>query len=341
MSIYLTFILTFVLGFGLTYFGVHYFRLYSIAKNWLDVPNERSSHTSPTPRGGGIVIVAICLMGYTLLALFGELDFVWGYFIGALLIAIVSWLDDLYSLSFVWRLCIQLLSASLLIYSIAPSLNDSFATSIYSGGAIAISIIGIVWIVNAYNFMDGIDGIAGLQAGVAAASWALLTWSFAVGLSIYSMLVFAAAIGFLFHNWSPARVFMGDVGSAFLGFTFASLPFLSLNFYRSDTHLLPIFAILTLWPFIFDTAFTLITRILKRQRIWQAHREHLYQRLVKQGYSHLSTASLYGTFAFITSAAAFSLISGLTGPMAVSVTLVAVSIGFALFVLSTSRVAHS
>jgi len=323
-----------VIGFGLTYFGIEYFRRFSIAKRWLDFPNERSSHVTPTPRGAGIVIVIVCLVGYVVLSVFGQLTFSWGYFLGALLVAGVSWLDDLHSLSFVTRLTIQFVAATLLLLNGILNTKDLIGPYPFIGSI--FFVIWIVWIVNAYNFMDGIDGIAGTQAVVAAVSWAVLT--FDSGLYYYSLILFTTVSAFLVHNWSPARVFMGDVGSAFLGFTFGSFPFMVGRSTQFNVLWLSVIASLILWPFVFDTVLTLLRRIVKRERFWEAHREHIYQKMVKNGYSHSSVSFLYGAFALVTSASAIGLLSGFTSFLPLVIVLVAVSFAFAIFVF---RISHS
>ena len=151
-----------------------------------------------------------------------------------------------------------------------------------------ITFLWIVGLTNAYNFMDGIDGIAGGQAVVAGLGWATIGWLnnvplvFALGLFIC-----ASSLGFLGHNWPPAHIFMGDVGSAFLGYTFAILPLLHNN------ATMPLVGLLLVWPFVFDTVFTFVRRLLKGENVFSAHRSHLYQRLVIAGYSHQRVALTY------------------------------------------------
>jgi UDP-N-acetylmuramyl pentapeptide phosphotransferase/UDP-N-acetylglucosamine-1-phosphate transferase len=147
-----------------------------------------------------------------------------------------------------------------------------------------------VGLTNAYNFMDGIDGIAGGQAVVAGVGWAI------VGLLmdlpfvfIFAGLLASTALGFLFHNWPPAKIFMGDVGSAFLGFSFACLAMAGAS--REPS--LAIAGVLLVWPFVFDTLFTFFRRLKNRENVFAAHRSHLYQRLVIAGYSHRTVTLIY------------------------------------------------
>lgn len=292
-----------ILSAVISYLGIEVFRRRSLARNWFDVPNERSSHDRPTPRGGGLTIAAICLLSYAGISAIYPGTLSWGYFFGAILIATVSWLDDLYSIAFGWRLLVHFGSAFLVVASSGYWQNIEipglFSISLGYMGPV-ITVIWIVWVINAYNFMDGIDGIAGLQALVTSAAWASVSWfAGAEGNFLYAIVIFGACAGFLAHNWSPARVFMGDVGSAFLGFTFAAMPLL---FVRSDwpsPGLLPFAAIFFLWPFVFDPVLTLIRRLVRREAIWTPHREHLYQKLVIAGFRHGPVAAAYGVFAAI------------------------------------------
>ncbi len=293
----------FLTVFLLTFIGVGQFRRWSLRKEFLDVPNERSSHITPTPRGGGIIIVFICLISYLLLSLFFNGKFAWSYFVGAVLIAFISWLDDLYSVSFVWRFLIHSTAACLIIFEIGfwneIYLPVSGVTEFGLAGAI-ITFLWIVWLTNAYNFMDGIDGIAGMQAFTAGIGWLLIGKIIGIETTaIYGGVVAFSALGFLMHNWQPAKIFMGDVGSAFLGFTFACLPLISKKEDSADSSILPLIAVLLVWLFIFDSIFTFCRRLLKKQKVWTAHREHFYQRMIIGGRSHAFVASLYGILSMI------------------------------------------
>ena len=269
----------------------------------LDIPNERSSHTRPTPRGGGLVIVMVVLAGSWLIFPFWHSEITAGqwlaYSAGALLIAGVSWLDDLHSLSTRVRLAAHLVGA--LVACLAFGVWQEITIPHF--GCFNLGLWGwpltLVWIVgltNAYNFMDGIDGIAGGQAVVAGLGWTVLgiisqqPFIIAVGI-----LLAASSLGFLGHNWPPAKIFMGDVGSAFLGYTFAVLPVMAA---RSDARFVLI-GILFVWPFIFDAAFTFLRRLIKRENVFAAHRSHLYQRLVISGLSHRTVDLLYIALALI------------------------------------------
>jgi Fuc2NAc and GlcNAc transferase len=297
-------LLIFSSAFILTYFGVRLFRSWSLKKGILDVPNERSSHTTPTPRGGGLILVIVALTFYGLISFQHPASFSWGYLAGAILISIVSWLDDIYSVSIVWRLLTHALAAVCLIidkgYWGDLLLPDSKAAIGLGIGGAFVTFFWIVWLINAYNFMDGIDGIAGIQAAVAGLGWLGIGWWCDVpDVALFGGVILFSSVGFLLHNWHPARIFMGDVGSAFLGFTFAAMPLLARSSNTKPLALLPLAAIVFVWFFLFDSIVTFVRRAFRGERVWIAHREHLYQRLVSSGLSHGFVSALYGTTTLI------------------------------------------
>jgi UDP-N-acetylmuramyl pentapeptide phosphotransferase/UDP-N-acetylglucosamine-1-phosphate transferase len=286
----------FGLGFGTSWWATGLIRRYALRKELIDVPNERSSHTQPTPRGGGLAIVLVTLCGlltygllffveYRLLLLF--------YAFGVGLIATVSWFDDLQTLPNRVRFAVHSLAAILAIIGLGywDELSVPLLGQVHLGWVgLPITFLWIVGLTNAYNFMDGIDGIAGGQAVVAGLGWAILgIVTDQQFVSILGALLAATSLGFLFHNWPPARIFMGDVGSAFLGYSFACLAVIAAN--REPA--LAIAGVLLVWPFVFDTIFTLLRRLKNRENVFSAHRSHLYQRLVISGYSHRSVTLLY------------------------------------------------
>ncbi len=295
------------LAFVISWAGVGLFRKWSLRRNLLDIPNDRSSHSEPTPRGGGLVIVAVSLVGYAAIAIFFDAPFSVGYFLGAIMIASVSWLDDLYSLPF-WARLIAHITAAIILVIDAGFWRAIFvpliSVDIQLGPAvgIALTIAWVVWLVNAYNFMDGIDGIAALQSVIACVAWAVILYKLDLqGGFLFASVLACSSAGFLIHNWQPARIFMGDVGSAFIGFTLAAMPIVSRKGTIDELPVLPVIAVLAVWFFVFDTAFTLVKRILQRERVWQAHRRHLYQRLVIAGWQHSTVSLIYGSAAAILS----------------------------------------
>jgi len=297
------FLAIFPLAFGLVWL----YRRWGVKHNYLSVPNERSSHTEPTPHGAGIIIVAICLVTYIPISIYITGTFSWGYFAGASLIAVVSFIDDFYPLRFHWRLLVHTIAAVLLIVDL-----DTWHGVTMLGGlklgvfGYIITFLWIVWMVNSYNFMDGIDGLAGLQAVIAALSWCLLCRILSMhGVYYFSVIIAAASMGFLVHNLSRQKIFMGDVGSAFLGYTFAALPLMGRTLAAKSPDLLPIAAVLFLWFFLFDSVVTIVKRALRGERIWLPHREHLFQLLVISGFSHRQVTVLYGVLASLLSISVF------------------------------------
>jgi UDP-N-acetylmuramyl pentapeptide phosphotransferase/UDP-N-acetylglucosamine-1-phosphate transferase len=225
------------------------------------------------------------LVEYWLLFLF--------YAFGVGLIATVSWFDDLHTLPNRVRFAAQSLAAILAIIGLGycDELSVPLFGQVHLGWVgLTITFIWIVGLTNAYNFMDGIDGIAGGQAAVAGLGWAILgIVTDQQFVSILGALLAATSLGFLFHNWPPARIFMGDVGSAFLGYSFACLAIMGANSKPS----LGIAGVLLVWPFVFDTIFTFFRRLKNREKVFSAHRSHLYQRLVISGYSHRAVTLIY------------------------------------------------
>jgi len=283
--------------FAAAFLGVKLFLRLNKKWNILDVPNERSSHTKPTPRGGGLVIVLVSLSAYTIYTNFFTQDFSWAYFGGAILIASISWLDDLYSIPTILRFIVHSIAALFIVIF----LGDFQRVEIPVWGVFEIGLYGkiltflwIVWLTNAYNFMDGIDGLAGTQAVTAGIGWLIV--GNIIGLetqSFYGGVIAISSLGFLIYNWQPAKIFMGDVGSAFLGYTFAVIPLLSNKENLINQSNLLMIGILLVWLFVFDTVFTLVRRLFRKEKIWMAHRGHLYQRLNLAGWSHVKVAILY------------------------------------------------
>lgn len=296
-------ILVFIVIFCASYLGVALYRRLSLSNEILAIPNERSSHSEPTPHGAGIVIVIICLLTYVPISVFVSGSFSWGYFFGAVLIASISFLDDIKPIRFTWRLLAHSLAAILLIVDVDTWHGITMLGGLQLGNfGYVLTFIWIVWMVNSYNFMDGIDGLAGLQAVIAGVGWLALGHILEMpALFLFSGVIAFASLGFLVHNWNPARIFMGDVGSAFLGFTFAALPLLARTIAVKHPDLLPIAAVLFVWFFLFDSVVTLLRRAIRGERIWMAHREHLFQRLVSSGYSHMSVTVIYGVLASVLS----------------------------------------
>ena len=300
------------LAFLVSYFLVAGYAAWARKRQILDIPNERSSHTRPTPLGGGLAIVLITLLGGAGWKVMHPSEpwpgFLY-YAIGALLISAVSWLDDLRPLPSWIRFLAHSVGAAAAIAGLGywTKIALPFHAPLELGSiGLVITFVWIVGLTNAYNFMDGCDGIAGLQAVIAGAGWCYVGITSGQNiLSVLGLLVAAGSMGFLRHNWAPARIFMGDVGSAFLGYTFAVFP---LIFFRMDAAKTgaPVVGLLLVWPFVFDTVFTFLRRLVKNENVFQAHRSHLYQRLMQAGQGAGSVAMLYGSLSLAGAALGFS-----------------------------------
>ena len=286
-------LLVFLLLAFISVMGVYLIRRYAERRQIMDHPNERSSHSMPTPRGGGLAIVLIVMGAGGWSASEAGLDRSLVYLISGAVIAWLGWRDDVHSLSPRVRFTVQGLVAAVSIYGLGyfKFVTIPLFGELYLGWVgILITFLWIVGLTNAYNFMDGIDGIAGGVALAAALGWMMLASNMQNGFVFWvSLAVAAGSLGFLFHNWSPAKIFMGDVASTFLGYTFAVLPLLSAD-QGGDALML---GTLLMWTFIMDAGVTFIRRALKREKLFSAHRTHLYQRLVIGGYKHATISVLY------------------------------------------------
>lgn len=253
-------------------------RCYVIKKNILDIPNNRSSHQIPTPRGGGIAIVILFTLISVLLTWQHLISLPLLYALsGGIIVALMGWIDDIISIPPIWRASAHVLAASWAVYWLHLS-HVGFGLMNFP-----LAVFMIVWSVNLYNFMDGIDGLAGIEGLFISISAALfLSMLGIVGLSLLCFLLAAAILGFLFWNWPPAKIFMGDVGSGYLGFIFAVLAIATAHL-----KILPYaFWITILAVFLCDATYTLLYRIFQGKRWYEGHREHAYQRLVQYGLSH-------------------------------------------------------
>jgi UDP-N-acetylmuramyl pentapeptide phosphotransferase/UDP-N-acetylglucosamine-1-phosphate transferase len=327
-----------------SYLGVAGVRRWAKRREFLDIPNERSSHTHPTPRGGGLVIVILSTAGLVLAWLRYptiSLATLSAYLVAAWLIAGVSWLDDLRSRSNRVRFGAHILAALLAIWAFGYWTEITMPII----GLLRLGLLGLpitfLWVVglaNAYNFMDGIDGIAGGQAVVAGLGWAVLGWLTAQPLvSMLGVLLAAASLGFLGHNWPPARIFMGDVGSAFLGYTFAVLAVAAA---QRDPRL-SLAGLLLVWPFVFDASFTFVRRAMRRENVFTAHRSHLYQRLVILGHSHGRVTLLYAGLAALGGVLAIAWVLGAAAaPYLIAILIPAAALGLLYYVQAQERAGH-
>lgn len=256
----------------------------------LDAPNDRSLHAHPVPRTGGIAIVAgvavACALAQPGIAVtLGA----------ALALAAVSFADDLLGLPTLARLAAHLAAASAVI---------AFELGYSEPVLFTIFLLAIAWFTNLYNFMDGSDGLAGGMAVIGFGAYAVAAQLSGAGpFAALCASVAAAAAGFLVFNFPPARLFMGDAGSVPLGFLAGALGVVGWS-----RGYWPIwFPLLVFAPFVCDATLTLLRRALRRERVWQAHRDHYYQRLVRMGFGHKGTA--YVEYAVMAGCAAIALLA--------------------------------
>jgi Fuc2NAc and GlcNAc transferase len=259
----------------------------------LDIPNERSSHLTPTPRGGGIAFVATSLVGFLLLLLNNTLDnaeFL-ALCCAGIIVAVAGHLDDRQKISGATvRLVLHAIGAIVLIVGIGiPSQISLFDRTVNIGviGSI-LGVLYLVWLLNLFNFMDGTDGIAASEAIFVCIAGAVLNYHVLsdINLSTASIILATSTLGFLLYNWSPAKIFMGDVGSGYLGIVIGGL---SLMAAKQQSDLLWVWIIL-LAVFVSDATVTLIRRLLRKQKPHVAHRSHAYQHLAIRFNSHSKVA---------------------------------------------------
>jgi UDP-N-acetylmuramyl pentapeptide phosphotransferase/UDP-N-acetylglucosamine-1-phosphate transferase len=301
-----------------------------LRRQLLDLPNERSSHVAPTPRGGGIAItgtIAAAWLGLCAAGLLKPVSAAIALDMAGL--AAVSWIDDLRGLSPGLRLLAQFAAVATGIL-VLPQ-GDLFQGWLPHGlDRIAIALIW-VWFLNLFNFMDGIDGLAASEA-VSIGVGLVLVVSFGVardlGLSAPGAAIAAAALGFLVWNWTPARIFMGDVGSVPLGYVLGYLLLrMAMDGWWKAALILPLY-------FLTDATLTLLRRLSRGEKIWQAHREHFYQRAVQNGLGHDAVVMrvIVANAALIACAWAAENVSGFAG-LGVAVA----TVGLLLVALSRAR----
>lgn len=267
----------FIAAAGGTWAALHWLT----ARAMLDVPNARSSHRAPVPRGGGLGFTPVIIIGWALLAWLAPAGpTVWAIG-GVALLALTGFFDDRKSLRRRVRLAVQIAATGALVWSI-PADAFAFRGALPFVADRAIAWVALVWFVNLFNFMDGIDGIAATEAGFVAGGLVALTLAAPhSGIPAReAAVVLGAALGFLVFNRPPAKLFMGDVGSLALGIALGHLLLTTAVIgYLAPAVILPMY-------FLADASLTLFARLFKGARIGDAHREHAYQRAVDGGASH-------------------------------------------------------
>lgn len=254
-------------------------RRYAVSRQLLDVPNSRSSHAIPTPTGGGVAIVIASLLSMIALGAAGITSWrvVAALAGGGTLVGAIGFVDDWHDLPAAWRLVAHFLAAAWLLAWLGGLPAVSVWRVPIAGGAMPLSLaaVYVVWVLNLTNFMDGIDGLAATEATTVCTGGALLCYVAAPHASTWMVPLFvaAAAVGFFVWNRPPARIFMGDAGSSFLGFMFAAL---ALQTARDAPALFWSWTIL-LGVFMVDATTTLLRRLFRGQNVSSAHRSHAYQ----------------------------------------------------------------
>jgi Fuc2NAc and GlcNAc transferase len=270
-------------------------RLYVGRLGMVDVPNSRSSHAMPTARGGGLAIVAAALAAAIALDARGELssNIAMTMVLGGGLVALVGVLDDRKGLSVRLRLCAHAVAAGLAVGLVGSIQSLPLGQTVLSLGhaGLPITLISLVWFLNLFNFMDGIDGIAVSEAVFMNCAGGVLAASNGApaGIVLAMFILAAACLGFIPLNWPPARMFMGDVGSGFLGFAGGVFALATIV---SGT--LSVWTwILLVGTFLIDATVTLLSRLFRGESIHQAHRSHVYQCLAGKWHSHGRVTLLY------------------------------------------------
>jgi len=263
-------------------------RQYALKKSIIDIPNERSSHSVPTPRGGGVAIVVVFLLALLCLPVLTDVSWAWVVALGGsgLLIAVVGFLDDHGHIAARWRLMAHFFAAVWALFWLdgklilqLPGLTIELAWLVY-----ILAAFFLVWLLNLYNFMDGIDGIASVEAITACLGGVLIYWLLGHMSQIPVLLMLTAAVaGFLFWNFPPARIFMGDAGSGFLGLI---LGLMAVTATLVEPQLLWSWLIL-LGIFVVDATWTLFRRLLRGDKVYEAHRSHAYQYASREYGAHL------------------------------------------------------
>lgn len=258
------------------------YRELALRRHWLDIPNERSSHSAPTPGGAGLCLAVVFLLASAYLFVAGVLSSEIMWLCGlSLIMAMTGWFDDRYCLSRRIRAVIYLVAAVLFVNGVTEH--------VAAWWLIALALL-IFAFVNAFNFMDGIDGIAASQVLFYAVAFLFMsTGTINADFQLVLFFVATLAAAFLLWNWSPARLFLGDSGSLFFGFLLAAI-----SVFADELSVLSLFSsAILLATFVADSSVTMLCRLLNGERIQDAHRSHLYQLLAKHWGSHARVVILY------------------------------------------------
>ncbi len=303
-------------------FAIALFALASVA-TWLmlrvrilDMPNQRSSHDRPVPNSGGVAIAASALVGFAVVYVLSddvriaEKNMI-GFALGALAIVVVSLFDDLGRVrTFKLKLGIQILAAAVLLaFDIVMRRLSLPVIGAFDLGwwGYALTLLWVVGMTNIFNFMDGLNGLAGGTGVIVAAFFGIVTYmQGSLFIYILCYVLFASALGFVIFNFPKARIFMGDVGSQFLGFVFAAMAVVAAEYDASRTSMLVM--PLLFFNFLFDTIFTFSRRLAAGEDVTRAHRSHLYQLFNRLGYSHTTVSLFHFAVAILQGAGALVLV---------------------------------
>jgi len=283
------------LSFLLTVVLTNVYRKLAVRWKIYDIPNDRSSHSEPIPRGAGISFFLSFNIVLTLLWWQRQISMYYLYpvILGGPVILILGYWDDLRSLSAKLRLFVHFASAVFIFILISAGFSKEVQISFLPNWpwlTAAFCILFISWFINLYNFMDGADGLSTSIGIVGAGLIAILSyWSGNVNLAIIYVVLAYALAGFLIFNWPPAKVFMGDSGAYYLGYIFGSLGLVSKMYYDSSLYVhLIIFGL-----FIVDATWTLARRLARGEKVYIGHKMHAFQKLLANGWGHARVTSLY------------------------------------------------
>ena len=278
MKFYITMFIASIIA---TYFA----KWIAIKRNVIDIPNERSSHTNPTPRGGGIAFVGLWFVGITYEHFFFSLNLnLYLAMLSGLLIVTIGLIDDIWGVKPILRLFVQFSASAIALYFLGGLQKIDLGFYVFENVYILtpIALIAFVWFINLFNFLDGIDGYVGSE------TLFVFLFIFLLFTDGYALLFTVTILGFLIWNWQPAKIFMGDVGSTLIGFNVAIF---MVNYQNTDKLSIFIFLILTS-VFWFDATLTLFRRWRNKEKLSEAHKKHGYQRLTQSGFSHQKTSLL-------------------------------------------------
>lgn len=267
----------------ISFVGVWIYRKIALQVKIIDVPNERSSHTVPTPRGAGVAVAGAWFFAIGYMYFVGDTissSLFYALLSGAIL-AITGIIDDIWSISPKIRLLAQVFAASVALFFLGGLQKVDLGFYVIESIWILtpLAFIAIIWFINLFNFLDGIDGYLGSEV------FFITIFTGIYFMNGYALATAAVTLGFLFMNWPKAKIFMGDVGSTLLGFNIAVL---ALYFQNEEISSLLIWVMLSSL-FWFDATLTLFRRYRNRENLLQAHRKHAYQRIVQAGFSHQKT----------------------------------------------------